>query len=46
MIKKLEKRNKRLSKLVNLKNVIDKNVEELDLCIEKDWVNIHWVGCK
>jgi len=46
MIKKLEKRNKRLSKLVNLKNVIDKNVEELELSIEKDWVNIHWVGCK
>ncbi len=46
MIKKLERRNKRLSQLVNQKNLIDKNVEELDLCIEKDWVNIHWVGCK
>ena len=45
-IKKLEKRNKKLSKLINQKNFKDKNTEELELSIEKDWVNIFWVGCK
>jgi hypothetical protein len=46
MIKKLEKRNEVLSKLIDQRNVRDKNTEELELSIEKDWVNIFWVGCK
>ena len=46
MIKKLVERNKKLSKLIDQKNFKDKNTEDLELSIERDWVKYFWVGCK
>ena len=45
-IKKLVERNKKLSKLIDQKNFKDKNTEDLELSIERDWVKYFWVGCK
>ena len=46
MIKKLVERNKKLSKLIDQKNFKDKNTEDLELSIKRDWVKYFWVGCK
>jgi 5-methylcytosine-specific restriction endonuclease McrA len=46
MIKRLEKRNKKLAKTLNKKEKESKHIEELNLSIAKDYVRKFWVGCK
>ena len=45
-IKRLEDRNKNLLSEIELSGLEDKQVEELKLSIEGDYVRKSWVGCK
>lgn len=45
-IEKLKYRNIRLSKILKEKDKKGKIVDELNLAIEKDYVNKFWIGCK
>ena len=45
-IQKLKDRNKRLLQKLEEKDVNSKIVNELDLSIQKDYVNKFWIGCK
>lgn len=45
-IQKLKDRNKRLLQELEEKHVNNKIVNELDLSIQKDYVNKFWIGCK
>lgn len=45
-IKRLEDRNKNLLSEIELRGMEDKQVEELNLSIERDYVRKSWVGCK
>lgn len=45
-IERLKDRNNRLSKLLSEKNKSGKSIDELNLAIEKDYVNKFWIGCK
>lgn len=45
-IERLKNRNNRLSKLLNEKSKNGKAIDELNLAIEKDYVNKFWIGCK
>lgn len=45
-IEKLKDRNEKLAKLLGEKNKKGKVVDELNLAIEKDYVNKFWIGCK
>ena len=45
-IERLKDRNNRLSKLLNEKSKNGKVIDELNLAIEKDYVNKFWTGCK
>ena len=45
-IEKLKNRNIRLSKILSEKGKKGKIVDELNLAIEKDYVNKFWIGCK
>lgn len=46
MIVSLKQRNDRLLRLLRTSGVSDKNVDELDVAIEKDYVEKFWIGCK
>jgi len=43
---KLEARNQKLVKLLDKEAIRGKQVEELKLAIEQDYVQKFWVGCK
>jgi hypothetical protein len=43
---KLEKRNNNLLRLMKRKDISDKQTEELELSINKDYVREFWYGCK
>lgn len=45
-IENLKLRNKKLSLLLKQNNKKDKLVEELNLAIQKDYVNKFWISCK
>lgn len=45
-IKKLKNRNKRLIQKLKEKGMHGKTLDELDLAIQKDYVNKFWIGCK
>lgn len=45
-IKKLENRNNRLLNILKKKGKEGKIINELDLAIQKDYVNKFWIGCK
>ena len=45
-IEKLKVRNNRLSKLLAEKGQVGKVVDELNLAIDKEFVNKFWIGCK
>lgn len=45
-IKKLKTRNNNLISILNQKNIKGKEVDELRLAIDKDYVNKFWIGCK
>ena len=42
----LEERNERLLKILKLSGLSGKAVDELEVAIEKDYVNKFWIGCK
>ena len=46
MIIKLEKRNKKLLGILNIKREKSKHVEELSISIENNYVRHHWTGFK
>ena len=46
MISKLEKRNKKLLRLMNSGGISNKYKEELQLSVDKDFVREFWYGCK
>ena len=46
MIGRLEKRNKKLMKVLETGGISDKHTEELTLSFKKDYVRKFWVGCK
>jgi len=41
---KLIKRNKRLIQILDTKKITNKEVEELRLAINKDYVELFWIG--
>ena len=41
---KLIKRNKKLLQILDTKKIINKEVEELRLAINKDYVELFWIG--
>ena len=41
---KLIKRNKKLLQMLDAKNISNKEVEELRLAINKDYVELFWIG--
>lgn len=45
-IKELKERNLRLQELVHKNNLTGKMIDELDVAIEKDYVEKFWIGCK
>lgn len=45
-INQLKKRNIRLLEILKEEGIADKNVDELDVAIEKDYVEKFWIGCK
>ena len=45
-IKELKERNLRLQELVHKNNFTGKMIDELDVAIEKDYVEKFWIGCK
>lgn len=45
-IRKLKNRNKRLIQKLKEKGIHSKTLDELDLAIQKDYVNKFWIGCK
>ena len=45
-IGRLEKRNKKLMRVLETKGINDKHTEELKLSLEKDYVRKFWVGFK
>ena len=46
MIESLKQRNNRLLETLKTSGISDKNVDELDIAIEKDYVEKFWIGCK
>ena len=46
IIWRLEKRNKKLMRVLATKRINDKHTEELKLSLEKDYVRKFWVGFK
>lgn len=46
MINKLEKRNVCLFEIINSKEMLDKNIDELQLSISESLVRKFWVGCQ
>ena len=46
MIVSLKQRNDRLLEILKSNGISDKNVDELDVAIEKDYVQKFWIGCK
>ena len=46
VIERLEERNIRLSSLLAINALKDKQTEELSLCVERDLLRKFWVGCK
>lgn len=45
-IEKLKLRNNKLLEILDKKNIKGKEVDELRLAIDKDYVNKFWIGCK
>ena len=45
-IERLESRNKRLIKMLKLKNNHNKHVAELEIAIERDYLRRFWIGCR
>lgn len=45
-IKRLKERNERLFKILKENGMCGKRLDELDLAIQKDYVNKFWIGCK
>ena len=45
-ISKLEERNLNLLKICKMNNIKSKHIEELELAVNKDFVNKFWVSCK
>ena len=45
-IDKLKERNNKLLSILENKGISNKEVDELKLSIEKDYVNKFWTGCK
>ncbi|MBH08997.1 MAG: HNH endonuclease [Candidatus Marinimicrobia bacterium] len=46
MIKKLERRNKRLLSLLRKNNITNNHTDQLEFSIEKNLVRNFWIGCK
>ena len=45
-IKELKERNLRLQEIVHQERLTGKIIDELDVAIEKDYVDKFWIGCK